>query len=152
MMPRFNHGFSKYLNLFDWASFLAKLSGDFEGENFKKISGSWQRPLNGRSTGAQRTGGTWAQCGRKAGAGNRLVPLAFWAWATQARRSGDARKALDLINAAKATGKVIKWRTLPLDPAGERTYRDHKLGTFGAPSEVRRIDPAEYLAEKARGL
>lgn len=35
---------------------------------------------------------------------------------------------------------------------GERKFRDHKLGTFGAASDVKRIDPALYLAEKsARG-
>lgn len=35
------------------------------------------------------------------------------------------------------------------DPVAKRGYRDHKLGTFGAASEVRKIDPAQYLAAKA---
>ncbi|MQW38157.1 hypothetical protein [Sinorhizobium meliloti] len=54
------------------------------------------------------------------------------------------------VNAAKAPTWVRSVAAAKFDPAGERAYRDHKLGTFGAASEVRRIDPAEYLAEKAR--
>uniref|UniRef100_UPI000B11904B hypothetical protein n=1 Tax=Rhizobium bangladeshense TaxID=1138189 RepID=UPI000B11904B len=53
------------------------------------------------------------------------------------------------VNAAKAPGWVRSVAAAKFDPAGERAYRDHKLGTFGAASEVRRIDPATYLAEKA---
>ncbi|NNH46220.1 hypothetical protein HLI03_32045 [Rhizobium laguerreae] len=53
-------------------------------------------------------------------------------------------------NAAKAPGWVRSVAAAKFDPAGERAYRDHKLGTFGAASEVKRIDPAVYLAEKAR--
>lgn len=53
------------------------------------------------------------------------------------------------VNAAKAPGWVRSVAAAKFDPAGERAYRDHKLGTFGAASEVKRIDPATYLAEKA---
>ncbi|PDT82917.1 hypothetical protein [Sinorhizobium sp. BJ1] len=53
------------------------------------------------------------------------------------------------VNAAKAPGWVRSVAAAKFDPAGERAYRDHKLGTFGAASEVRRIDVAAYLAEKA---
>ncbi|MFN7090703.1 MAG: hypothetical protein ACK4P4_09165 [Allorhizobium sp.] len=52
------------------------------------------------------------------------------------------------VNAAKAPGWVRSVASAKFDPAGERAYRDHKLGTFGAASEVKRIDPAQYLAEK----
>jgi len=51
--------------------------------------------------------------------------------------------------AHKAVGWVRQIAAVKFDPAGERAYRDHKLGTFGAASEVKRIDPAQYLAEKA---
>ncbi|MBB4250869.1 hypothetical protein [Rhizobium sp. BK008] len=54
-------------------------------------------------------------------------------------------------NAAKAPGWVRSVAASKFDPAGERKFRDYKLGTFGAASEVKRIDPAVYLAEKARG-
>ncbi|NKJ90535.1 hypothetical protein GFM14_02740 [Rhizobium leguminosarum bv. viciae] len=53
------------------------------------------------------------------------------------------------VNAAKAPGWVRSVAAAKFDPAGERNYRDHRLGTFGGASEVRRIDPAAYLAEKA---
>ncbi|MBY5533026.1 hypothetical protein HFO58_07560 [Rhizobium leguminosarum] len=52
-------------------------------------------------------------------------------------------------NAAKAPGWVRSVAAAKFDPAGERNYRDHRLGTFGAASDVKRIDPATYLAEKA---
>ena len=52
-------------------------------------------------------------------------------------------------NAHKAVGWVRTVAAKKFDPAGERAYRDYKLGTFGAASEVKRIDPAVYLAEKA---
>lgn len=55
------------------------------------------------------------------------------------------------VNAAKAPNWVRGVAAAKFDPAGERAYRDSKLGTFGAASPVRRIDPAEYLAAKARG-
>jgi hypothetical protein len=54
-------------------------------------------------------------------------------------------------NAAKAPGWVRSVAAVKFDPAGQRAYRDQKLGTFGAASPVKRIDPAEYLAAKARG-
>ncbi len=53
------------------------------------------------------------------------------------------------VNAGKAVGWVRAVAAAKFDPAGTRAYRDHKLGTFGAASEVKRIDPAQYLAEKA---
>ncbi|MCV9965473.1 hypothetical protein OIU34_26700 [Pararhizobium sp. BT-229] len=53
------------------------------------------------------------------------------------------------VNAAKAPGWIRSVAAVKFDPAGERAFRNHKLGKFGAASEVRRIDPAEYLAEKA---
>ncbi|MGZ2477963.1 hypothetical protein [Sinorhizobium medicae] len=53
------------------------------------------------------------------------------------------------VNAAKAPTWVRSVAAAKFDPAGERAYRDRKLGTFGAASEVRRIDVAAYLAEKA---
>ncbi|PWI54468.1 hypothetical protein B5K03_09845 [Rhizobium phaseoli] len=55
------------------------------------------------------------------------------------------------LNAAKAPGWVRSAAAAKFDPAGERSYRDHRIGTFGAASKVKRIDPAMYLAEKARG-
>lgn len=53
------------------------------------------------------------------------------------------------VNAAKAPGWIRGMAMGKFDPAGKRAFRDHKLGTFGAASEVKRIDPAVYLAEKA---
>lgn len=53
------------------------------------------------------------------------------------------------VNAAKAVGWVRTVAAAKFDPAAKRAYRDNKLGTFGAASEVRKIDPAQYLAEKA---
>jgi hypothetical protein len=53
------------------------------------------------------------------------------------------------VNAAKAPGWIRGMAMGKFDPAGKRKYRDQKLGTFGAASEVRKIDPAAYLAEKA---
>ncbi|ANL34093.1 hypothetical protein [Rhizobium phaseoli] len=53
------------------------------------------------------------------------------------------------VNAAKAPGWVRSVAAAKFDPGGERSYRNHRLGTFGAASEVKRIDPAAYLAEKA---
>jgi hypothetical protein len=52
-------------------------------------------------------------------------------------------------NAAKATGWIKKAALGKFDPKGESAYRDYKLGTFGAASEVKHIDPAQYMAEKA---
>lgn len=53
------------------------------------------------------------------------------------------------VNAAKAPTWIRSVAAAKFDPAGIRAYRDAKLGTFGAASEVKRIDPAVYLAEKA---
>ncbi len=53
------------------------------------------------------------------------------------------------VNAAKAVGWVRTVAAAKFDPVAKRAYRDQKLGTFGAASEVRKIDPAQYLAEKA---
>lgn len=96
-MHWFNRGDCNPLKTNNTAPISGKLSRDYQAENFKKISGSWQRPFNGRSTAVQRLGAPWAHVGRKAGAGNRLVPLVFSAWATQPRRSGNVRKALVLL-------------------------------------------------------
>ncbi|MCH4546855.1 hypothetical protein MK632_13830 [Rhizobium changzhiense] len=66
------------------------------------------------------------------------------------RRRQDAKDAHRMkVNAAKAPGWVRSVAAAKFDPAGERNYRDHRLGTFGAASDVKRIDPATYLAEKA---
>ena len=46
--------------------------------------------------------------------------------------------------AAKAPRWVRDIAAAPFDPHGDRRHRDSKLGTFGAASEVRTIDPAEY--------
>lgn len=54
----------------------------------------------------------------------------------------------------KAAAKAPNWvRTVAaskFDPTADRAYRNKKLGTFGAASPVRRIDPAEYMAEKSK--
>ncbi|MDK1377115.1 MULTISPECIES: hypothetical protein [unclassified Sinorhizobium] len=75
---------------------------------------------------------------------------------TKSKRSQRKQKKLQekqehrmKVNAAKAPGWVRGVASAKFDPAGERAYRDHKLGTFGAASEVRKIDVAAYLAEKA---
>ncbi|MBY5397963.1 hypothetical protein HFN01_24425 [Rhizobium leguminosarum] len=52
-------------------------------------------------------------------------------------------------DAHKAVGWVRNIASAKFDPEGSRKFRDYKLGTFGAASEVKRIDPATYLAEKA---
>jgi hypothetical protein len=51
--------------------------------------------------------------------------------------------------AAKAPGWLRTGAAANFDPNADRVYRDYKLGTFGAASPVRKIDPAVYLAEKA---
>lgn len=52
----------------------------------------------------------------------------------------------------RAAGKAPRWirdiAAARFDPIGERAHRDHKLGSFGAASDVRHIDPAEYLKGK----
>ena len=55
-------------------------------------------------------------------------------------------------NAHKAVGWVRNIASVKFDPEGTRKYRDYKLGTFGAASEVKHIDPATYLAEKGGEL
>ena len=52
-------------------------------------------------------------------------------------------------DAHKAVGWVRDIASAKFDPQATRKFRDHRLGTFGAASEVKRIDPAAYLAEKA---
>ncbi len=69
----------------------------------------------------------------------------------KAKRQQERQDRQMKANAGKAVGWVRSIAAVKFDPAGERAYRDHKLGTFGAASDVRRIDPAAYLAEKARG-
>lgn len=54
-------------------------------------------------------------------------------------------------DAAKAPAWVRSVAAAKFEPGSERAYRDHRLGTFGPASEVRHIDVAQYLAEKARG-
>jgi hypothetical protein len=51
--------------------------------------------------------------------------------------------------AAKAPGWVRSIAAAKFDPQANRQFRDYKLGTLGPASEVKRIDPAVYLAEKA---
>ncbi|WP_276120359.1 hypothetical protein [Pararhizobium qamdonense] len=53
------------------------------------------------------------------------------------------------VNAGKAVGWIRSGAMGKFDPAAERSYRVHQLGTFGAASEVKHIDPTVYLAEKA---
>jgi hypothetical protein len=66
------------------------------------------------------------------------------------KERADAKKTSQIkANAAKATGWIKKAAIGKFDPKGERAYRDYKLGTLGPASEVKRIDPAQYLAEKA---
>ncbi len=52
-------------------------------------------------------------------------------------------------DALKAVGWVRDIASAKFDPQAVRKFRAHKLGTFGAASEVKRIDPAAYLAGKA---
>ncbi|TPK14141.1 hypothetical protein [Mesorhizobium sp. B2-5-11] len=47
-------------------------------------------------------------------------------------------------NAAKAPRWLRDGAAAVFDPQGARAHRTAKLGTFGAASEVRHIDPAEY--------
>ncbi|NLS07628.1 hypothetical protein HGP14_30660 [Rhizobium sp. P32RR-XVIII] len=62
----------------------------------------------------------------------------------------DARQQKQMKrDAHKAVGWVRDIASAKFDPQATRKFRDHKLGTFGAASEVKRIDPAAYLAEKA---
>lgn len=53
---------------------------------------------------------------------------------------------------AKAAAKAPRWlrdiAAAKFDPHGKRKFRDQKLGTFGAASEVRHIDPAAFMAER----
>ncbi|WP_028748002.1 hypothetical protein [Rhizobium mesoamericanum] len=69
----------------------------------------------------------------------------------KAKRQQELQDRQMMANAGKAVGWVRSIAAAKFDPAGDRAYRDYKLGTFGAASEVKRIDPAAYLAEKARG-
>ena len=52
----------------------------------------------------------------------------------------------------KAAAKAPRWlrdiAAADFDPQGIRKHREAKLGTFGAASEVRHIDPAEHRASK----
>jgi hypothetical protein len=68
----------------------------------------------------------------------------------KAKRQKEQQDRKMMANAGNAVGWVRSIAAVKFDPAGDRSYRDHKLGTFGAASEVKRIDPAAYLAEKAR--
>lgn len=52
----------------------------------------------------------------------------------------------------RAASKAPNWlRTgaaAHFDPHGDREHRNRKLGTFGAASEVRHIDPSEYEVKR----
>ncbi|PSJ55794.1 hypothetical protein [Pseudaminobacter soli (ex Li et al. 2025)] len=63
-----------------------------------------------------------------------------------------SRKAVKQMKraAAKAPGWVRKIAAAHYDPLATRAYQDSKFGKLGGASPVRRIDPAEYLAEKAQ--
>lgn len=52
-------------------------------------------------------------------------------------------------DAHKAVGWVRNIASAKFDPQATRKFRDHRLGTFGPASDVKRIDPAVYLADKA---
>jgi hypothetical protein len=67
----------------------------------------------------------------------------------RSRRNEQKQEHRMKLNAAMAPNWVRTVAASHFDPVGERVYRDYKLGTFGAASEVKRIDPAAYLAEKA---
>lgn len=49
--------------------------------------------------------------------------------------------------AAKAPG-LRSGAAAAFDPQGTREFRTKQLGTFGAASDVRRIDPSEYERSK----
>ena len=55
-----------------------------------------------------------------------------------------ARKRKMLKAAAKAPRWVRDIAAAHFDPHGDRRHRESKLGTFGAASEVRHVDPREY--------
>lgn len=67
------------------------------------------------------------------------------------QRKKEKRKEEQRIkrNAGKAPVWVRTIAAVKFDTAAVRKHRDHKLGKFGAASEVKQIDPVEYLAEKA---
>ncbi|RWH32460.1 hypothetical protein [Mesorhizobium sp.] len=52
----------------------------------------------------------------------------------------------------RAAAKAPKWvrdiAAAKFDPQGQRQHREWQLGTFGAASPVRKINPADYLASK----
>lgn len=77
----------------------------------------------------------------------------FGGGAPKPEKKGKASKKQ--LKQKKAAAKAPRWirdiATTKFDPHGERQHKDQKLGTFGAASEVRRIDPAEYLKMKAGG-
>ncbi|AWC21397.1 hypothetical protein CO731_00848 [Aminobacter sp. MSH1] len=52
--------------------------------------------------------------------------------------------------AAKAPGWLRDIAAATFDPQGNRRYREQKLGTLGPASDVRRIDPADYLSKEAK--
>ncbi|AZO23847.1 hypothetical protein EJ070_26305 [Mesorhizobium sp. M1E.F.Ca.ET.045.02.1.1] len=53
--------------------------------------------------------------------------------------------------AAKAPRWVRDIAAAKFDPQVHRKHREWQLGTFGAASDVRRIDPADYLASRKEG-
>ncbi|MBO0125099.1 hypothetical protein [Agrobacterium sp. OT33] len=54
------------------------------------------------------------------------------------------------VAASNAVGWVRTVGAAKFDSDAEGRYRDKKLGTFGPASAVKKIDPAEYLAEKEK--
>lgn len=52
------------------------------------------------------------------------------------------------VAASNAVGWVRTVGAAKFDSDAEGRYRDKKLGTFGPASAVKKIDPAEYLAQK----
>lgn len=50
--------------------------------------------------------------------------------------------------AAKAPGWLRMRAAATFDPQGTRKFRTKQLGTFGAASDVRTIDPSEYENSK----
>ena len=65
-----------------------------------------------------------------------------------------SKKKATLKQMKRAAGKAPRWvrdiAAIHYDPQGVRAYRAAKLGTFGAASEVRQIDPAPIPTSEAR--
>jgi hypothetical protein len=78
--------------------------------------------------------------------GNEDTPFHGDTRAAQAGRSmSNKREQKMKRNASKAPVWLRTGAAAIFDPHGEKAYRTKKLGTFGAASEVRHIDPSEHL-------